>query len=50
MTYPLWIVVKVKACYINFVLLLVVGVLTNISGLALWLVIPGGRMRGRLFS
>lgn len=38
---------RVKACYINFILLLVVGVLIYISGFILWLSEPSGRLRGK---
>ncbi|MEM1555591.1 MAG: hypothetical protein QXM54_03585, partial [Desulfurococcaceae archaeon] len=39
---------RVKACYINFILLLVVEVLIYISGFILWLSEPSGRLRGKL--
>lgn len=38
---------KVKACYVNFILLLVTGVLIYISGFVLWLVLPRGQIHGR---
>lgn len=38
---------KVKACYLNFVLLLITGVLVYISGFILWLVLPRGQIHGR---
>ncbi|MEM2578887.1 MAG: DUF4405 domain-containing protein, partial [Desulfurococcaceae archaeon] len=38
---------KVKACYVNFILLLATGVVTGISGFVLWLILPRGQVRGR---
>ncbi|MEM1541414.1 MAG: DUF4405 domain-containing protein [Ignisphaera sp.] len=38
---------KVKVCYINFILLLIIGTLTYISGFVLWLAIPRGQVRSR---
>ena len=38
---------RVKACYVNFVLLLVTGALTYASGFVLWLVLPRGQEHGR---
>lgn len=37
---------KLVACYVNFVLLLITGVLIYVSGFVLWLVLPRGQIRG----
>lgn len=38
---------KVKACYVNFILLLITGILTYISGFVLWFAMPRGQVRGK---
>lgn len=39
---------KVKACYVVFVLLVVIGIITYVSGFVLWLILPRGQIRSRL--
>ncbi|MEM2024702.1 MAG: DUF4405 domain-containing protein [Desulfurococcaceae archaeon] len=37
---------KVRTCYANFILLLITGALTYLSGFALWLALPRGQGHG----
>jgi len=41
---------KLVVCYVNFVLLLITGVLVYISGFVLWLVLPHERVRGSFLT
>ncbi|MEM1679606.1 MAG: DUF4405 domain-containing protein [Sulfolobales archaeon] len=41
---------KLVACYVNFILLLITGVLVYISGFVLWLVLPHGQVRGSFLT